>query len=234
LATFNVIQEKFDMAAPAKSETIQFGTEIPRITKKSGIGLQHGTVSELATFFEVKPGHEEALRAACERLANTLRNAPLDLNIRTGLRDERHVIFDGGKRLLWVTTFETDWDPYVEDAIVSIGVENFIDWIQHLKEWDRFEAWILESGGVEVLNKSMSDAGTKKAVRASTRGLKEFLQSRQVQAAGYFNALSYTTHPEIQKALKVNQAFQRVLDDPAAAELLKHPAFKPLLEQASD
>jgi hypothetical protein len=222
------------MAAPAKSETIVFGTEVPRITKKSGIGLQHGTVSELATFFEVKPGHEEALRAACERLANTLRGAPLELNIRTGLRDERHVIFDGGKRLLWVTTFETDWDPYVEDAIVSIGVENFIDWIQHLKEWGKFEAWIRESGGVEVLNKSMSDASTKKQVRASTRGLKEFLQAHQVQAAGYFNCISYTTHPEIQKALKVNEAFQRVLDDPAAAELLQHPALKPLLEQAGD
>ena len=222
------------MAAPAKSEVIQIGTELPRVTKKSGIGLRHGTVSELATFFEVKPGHEEALRAACERLANTLRNAPLDLNIRTGLRDERHVIFDGGKRLLWVTTFETDWDPYVEDAIVSIGVENFIDWIQHLKDWDQFEAWIRQSGGVEVLNRSISDAATKAVVRANTRGLKEFLQTRQVQAAGYFNTLSYVTHPEIQKALKVNQAFQQVLDDPAAAELLKHPALKPLLEQAGD
>ena len=36
-----------------------------------------------------------------------------------------------------------------------------------------------------------------------------------------------------QKALAVEQAFEQVLDDPAAAEALKHPALKPLLELAS-
>ena len=32
----------------------------------------------------------------------------------------------------------------------------------------------------------------------------------------------------------MNDAFQAVLDDPAAAEALEHPALKPLLDQASD
>lgn len=207
-----------------------------QMTQKSGKGAQHGRISELATFWEVKPGHEEPLRAACERLANTLRKAPLELNIKTGLRDERHVIFDGGKRLLWVTTFETDWDPYVEDAVISIGVDNFIDWIQHTKEWDRFEAWLRSAGGSEALDKGRTDTSgsTQKAVRVSLRGLKEFLQSLQEPAAGYFNAVSYLTHPEITKAKKVNDAFQKVLDDPAAAEALKNPALKPLLDVAAD
>ena len=39
------------------------------------------------------------------------------------------MIFDGGKRLVWFTTFETDWDPYVEDAFMRIGIDNFTDWI---------------------------------------------------------------------------------------------------------
>ena len=100
------------MATQVEPTTSQF-------TKKSGKGLRDGVVSELSTFWDVKPGHEAELRAACERLATTLKNAPVELNIQTGLRDERHVIFDGGKRLVWFTTFETDWDPYVEDAIMQ-------------------------------------------------------------------------------------------------------------------
>jgi hypothetical protein len=68
--------------------------------KKSGKGLRHGVVSELATFYEVLPGHEDELRAACQRMADTLRGLSLELHLKTGLRDERHVIFDGGKRLM--------------------------------------------------------------------------------------------------------------------------------------
>jgi hypothetical protein len=42
-----------------------------------------------------------------------------------------------------------------------------------------------------------------------------------------------TAH-EIQEALRVQTAFQQVLDDPDAAEALQHPALKPLLERAAD
>ena len=63
--------------------------------------------------------------------------------------------------------------------------------------------------------------------------LKEFILSAQVTAAGY--ARNYPgTVTEIRKALRVNQAFQRVLDDPRAAEAMRHPALKPLLDEAAD
>jgi hypothetical protein len=42
------------------------------------------------------------------------------------------------------------------------------------------------------------------------------------------------TVQEIQKALRVQTAFEQVLDDPDAAEALQHQALKPLLEQAAD
>jgi TusA-related sulfurtransferase len=42
------------------------------------------------------------------------------------------------------------------------------------------------------------------------------------------------TVKEVLKALAVNEAFQRVLDDPAAEEALQHPALAPLLEKAAD
>ena len=209
-------------------------TESGTQNKKSGKGIRDGVISELATFYEILPGHEEEVRAACQRMADTLRALPIEVNLKTGLRDERHVIFDGGKRLMWCTTFETDWDPYVEDAAVIIGIENFIDWIQHTKEWSRFEAWLREAGGVEAVNTGKSDPTQEKAVRASTRGLKAFLQSVQEPAAGYYNATPDVTHPQIRRAMQVQQAFQQVLDTPGAAEALQNPAMKPLADLAAD
>ena len=205
-----------------------------QFTKKSGKGMRDGVVSELATFYEVIPGHEEELAAACQRMADTLRGLSKELHMKTGLRDERHVIFDGGKRLMWCTTFETDWDPYVEDAALVIGIENFIDWVQHTKEWPRFEAWLRSAGGVEAVNAGMTDPSKAKEVQMNTRGLKEFLQSVQTPACGYFNAMSDVTHVEIRKAMQVQQAFQQVLDSPGAAEALQNPAMKPLADLAAD
>jgi hypothetical protein len=39
---------------------------------------------------------------------------------------------------------------------------------------------------------------------------------------------------EIEKALRDEKVFQRVLDDPGAAEALQHPALKPVLDLAAD
>ena len=217
------------MATQMEDTKVQF-------TKKSGKGLRDGVVSELFTVWDVKPGHEAELRAACERLATTLKNAPVELNIRTGLRDERHVIFDGGMRMVWFTTFETDWDPYVEDAIMKIGIENFTDWIQHLTAADEWYAGIRGNGGEESLRAATNVTGTaqEKEARMGLSWLKKFLTDHQVPAAGYYNAMSYLTHAESRKARGVYEAFQQVLDDPAAAEALQHPALKPLLELAAD
>jgi hypothetical protein len=219
---------------PATTPGSQTADTTTQFNKKSGKGNRDGVISELATFYEIIPGHEEECRAACERLANTLKSAPRELNIETGLRDERHVIFDGGKRLMWCTTFETDWDPYVEDAILRIGIENFIDWLQHTKEWPKFEAWLREAGGVEALNRGKSDPTVEKSARMSTRGLKEFLQGQQEAACGYYNAVSYVTHRQIARALQVEQAFEQVLDSPGAAQALQNPALKPLADLAAD
>ena len=42
------------------------------VTTKSGKGLSYGVVSELATYWEVLPGHEDELRAATQRFAAVL------------------------------------------------------------------------------------------------------------------------------------------------------------------
>jgi hypothetical protein len=201
------------------------------VTTKSGKGLSSGVVSELATYWNVLPGHEDELRAATQRFANVLRQVDRDKNIHTGLRDQRHVIFDNGQRLMWATTFENEWDPYFED-FVQIGLEHFLDWMQHTAEYTDVSAWVEASGGSEKFGLDNPDLEAQ--MQRSIGGLKTIVQSVQSPATGYFNNLGDWTMPEIDKAQRLQEAFQQVLDDPAAAEALQHPALKPLLEQAAD
>jgi hypothetical protein len=199
---------------------------------KSGKGIRDGVVSELAAFFHVKPGHEEQARAACARFADALRAVPQLDTQKTGLRDSRHVLFgDGG--LLWATTFETDWDPYLDDAMALIGVDLFIDWMVHTEEATELTAWLESAGGPAALSSSSMEE-RKKTVAQFGGGLKRIIQSVQAPASGYFNALGGYTVPQVKKAERVEQAFQKVLDDPAAEQALEQPALKPLLDEAAD
>jgi hypothetical protein len=201
------------------------------VTRKSGKGLSYGLVSELATYWHVLPGHEDELRAATQRFADVLSGVPAEKNIHTGLRDSRHVIFDNGARLMWATTFENDWDPYFDD-FVMIGIEHFLDWMQHTTQYTDVSAWLESSGGPETFR--LDNPELEAQMKQTVGGLKAIVQSVQSPATGYFNNVSAWTMPQIIKAQRLHEAFQQVLDDPAAAEALQHPALKPLLEQAAD
>jgi hypothetical protein len=141
------------------------------------------------------------------------------------------VIFDNGQRLMWATTFENDWDPYFEDFVL-IGIEHFLDWMQHTTQYPAVSEWVESSGGVEKFGADNPDVDAH--VKQTVGGLKKIVASVQSPATGYFNNLSTWTMPEIVKAQRLQEAFQQVLDDPAAEEALQHPALKPLLEQAAD
>lgn len=180
------------------------------LSKKSGKGLSHGVVSELAAFFEVVPGHEEELRKACQRFAVTVSTTdPLKFQ-KAGMRDVRFVMFDNDRRLIMLTTFETDWEPYVDDAVMVIGPEHWRDWQQHCVGFNAYKS------------------------QPSLEVLRDSLQDHQIPAVAYYNILSAYTIPQIKKAMRIDQAFQQVLDDPAALQALEHPALKPLLDQAAD
>ena len=198
------------------------------VTKKSGKGNSHGVVSEVSAYMTVKPGHEEEARAACRRFGEMLRNSdPKDVQ-KTGLRDARLVVFDDGRRLMFASGFETEWDPYVDDAILIVGIEHFLDWMQHTVEAEELVA------SVKSLNLDKNDPAFDEKVKPAGAQLKAVIQSIQTPATSYFNALNDLTMPQIKKAQRLEQAFQQVLDDPAAQEALQHPALKPLLEQAAD
>jgi len=205
----------------------QEGTMTATLSTKSGEGISDGVVSELTAFFGIKPGHEEQLRAACERFADNLRAVGPANTQRTGLRDWKHVFFDNDRRLMLITTLETDWDPYIDSAVALIGIDHWIDWMQHTVEAESLKASLRSADGAELPG-TVSRAELEQAALAGSPGLKQILQAAQVPAVSYFNALADQTVPQVRKAQRVEQAFQQVLDGPAAEQALRHPALQPL------
>ena len=179
------------------------------LTKKSGKGANHGVASEVSAYFHIKPGHAEELRAACRRFINKLKNSPDHYLIRFGLQDMRHVIFDNGTRLNWATSFDTDWEPYIDDSVATMGLQTWYDWFQHCEECPEN---FLELQGLS---------------------LRTFIQSGQVQASSFFKSISNQTIGELKKAQRVQKAFEQVLENLNAAEVLQNPVLKPLLDEAA-
>jgi hypothetical protein len=179
-------------------------------TKKSGRGNSHGVISEVSAYLTVKPGHEEEARAACRRFGDMLRNSDPKAVQKTGLRDARLVVFDDGRRLMFASGFETEWDPYVDDAILIVGFQHFLDWLQHTVEAEELVA------SVKSLTKGLDENDPAFAEKAKPAGaqLKAVIQKVQVPATSYFNALSDLTLPQIKKAQRVQQAFQWSLKVP--------------------
>jgi len=121
------------------------------------------------------------------------------------IHEARFVLFDGDTRLLFATSFDGSWDAYMED-FASKPLKLFDSIFRHVEGYE----------GLPEL-----------------AAVKDFILSAQVTAAGYSRNYPGTVK-EIRKALRVNEAFQRVLDDPGAAEAMRHPALKPLLDEAAD
>jgi hypothetical protein len=219
-------QKETSMATPT-----QTATETTRGTKQSGMGASAGVVSELSLFWTVKPGKEQELRGAIDRFIDRVGSLPPEVSIPTGLRDVRLVVFDHGTRFLFGSSFETDWDNYIDDVLLTVGMPYFLDWVQHLEEGGKLMAWAAENGVTTI---DPSDPRNAEVVKRSGAQFKALLQERQVPAERYANALGQYTMPEIFKAAGLMQAFQQVLDDPAgAAALQAAPALKPLLDQAA-
>ena len=171
-------------------------------------GVSVGTTSEFSLFFRIKPGHGDALREALRTLLNHPGYRPGDYNVAIAtIHEARFVLFDDDTRLLFATSFDGPWDAYMDDFATSGPTLQLFDMIfQHVEGYDGLP---------------------------DTAAVKAFVLGAQSSAAGY--ARNYPgTVKEIRRALRVNKAFQQVLDDPEAATALQQPALKPLLDEAAD
>lgn len=174
-------------------------------------GASVGATHEFTNFFRVKPGQGPALRRALEELGAMPEYAePGRLPIAT-IHEARFVLFDDETRLLFATSHDGPWDAYMDDFAAT----------RRLGFADIF-ALVEGPGGADI-----------DLHGADANALKALFMTSQMTAAAY--ARNYEgTVKEIGKALRVNRAFQRVLDDPAAQAALDHPALKPLLDEAAE
>ena len=177
-------------------------------TGKVRPGLSVGPTSEFSLFFRVKAGEGENLRTALRDLQETRGYRPGDYGITIAtIHEARFVLFDDDTRLAFITSFDGPWDPYMDDFFNSGPTLTLFDAIfKHVEGYE----------GLPDL-----------------AAVKSFVMGAQVTAGAYQRNYPGTVK-EIRKALRVNEAFQRVLDDPAAGEALQHPTLKPLLEEAAD
>jgi hypothetical protein len=171
-------------------------------------GFSVGSTSEFSLFFRVKPGEGVGLRAALRDLQETPGYRPGDYGMAiASIHEARFVLFDDDTRLAFITSFDGPWDAYMEDFFTSGPTLALFDVIfRHVEGYE-----------------GLPDLA---AVRA-------FVLGAQVTAAAYARNYGGTVK-EIRKGLRVNDAFQRVLDDPEASEALQHPVLKPLLDEAAD
>jgi hypothetical protein len=171
-------------------------------------GARVGATSEFSLFFQVKPGEGEALRSALRDLQETPGYRPGEYGMAVAtIHEARFVLFDDDTRLAFITSFDGSWDAYMEDFFTSGPTLGLFDLI--------FRHTVVYEGLPDI------------------SALKAFILGAEETAAIYQRNYPGTVK-EIRKALRVNEAFQRVLDDPAAAEALQHPALKPLLDEAAD
>src|SRR5437660_10350711 len=166
-------------------------------------GISVGPVNEFSLFFRIKQGHAPALREALSDLQNHPGYRPGDYALPiASIHEARFVLFDDDTRLLFATSFDGPWEAYMVD-FASKPLQLFASIFDHVEGFE----------GLPNLD-----------------AVKRFISTAQRSASGYSRNYGGTVS-EIRKSLRVSDAFQRVLDDPAAEEALGHPALAPLLEE---
>lgn len=177
-------------------------------TGTSRPGISVGPTSEFSLFFRVKPGGGEGLRTALGDLQQTPGYRPADYGMAIAtIHEARFVLFDEDTRLAFITSFDGPWDAYMEDFFTSGPTLKLFDVIfRHVEGYE----------GLPDL-----------------AAVQSFILGAQQSAAAYARNYGGTVK-EIRKAQRVSAAFQQVLDHPDAAEVLQHPALRPLLDEAAD
>lgn len=167
-------------------------------------GLKAGVQTEFTVFTNVIPGHAPAIRQALEEAKQDPRRSEALTQIGT-LHESRFVLFDNDTRLMFCSSFDGDWDKYIDDFGTTYIANIFDAVFTHCEGFP----------GITAPN------------------VKDWFMSYTKEALAYNAATPDATVKQLWKALAVQQAFQEVLDNPAAEQALADPTLKPLLDLAS-
>lgn len=147
------------------------------------VGKQSGNVSELTAIAPLKAGGAERLRRIFD-----LTNGNMDGAQRVStLHDMRFVFFDDDTRILFATTYDGDWDSYINDFATKIP--ELMDLL-----FANIEGW----PGID------------------SPAVKDFIAGHQIDAAGWFVANPQVTVVDTRRFQRMDKALSVFLDAMAA------------------
>ena len=153
----------------------------PPIESAGRVGARLGQRSELTIIVPLAPGGAKRLRTFLQLLGGNL--SPGATKVGT-LHDMRFVFFDNDTRMLFATSFDGDWDAYIDDFIALIP--DYLDIID--SAWDGWPG-----------------------IRSP--GAKDYLIKHQITAEGWFVANPELTLAEIQRQARIAKAVDELLDE---------------------
>src|SRR6267142_3548579 len=147
------------------------------------VGARRGKVSELTGILPIAEGGAKRLRGLLDLLEGNFRGAD-----KVGsLHDMRFVFLDNDTRLLFATSYDGEWDAYIDDFVTKIP--DYLDIID--SAWDGWPG-----------------------IRSP--GAKDYLAKHQITAEGWYVAHPDLTVAEIHRLKRIGKAVDELLDKVSA------------------
>jgi hypothetical protein len=154
------------------------------IEPNSRPGNRMGQSNEFTLILPLKPGGAERMRKAHEALAGDLRSR---LDRVATVHDLRFVIFDNDTRMIFASTFDGEWEAYIDDFATLIP---------------------------EVIDQEFQEVEGYPGIHSPD--IKEFIARHQVTGISFYSAYPDASVRDVWKSLKVSAAFDALLDTAAA------------------
>ena len=143
-------------------------------------GLKSGRSNEMTLIMPLKLGGAERLR---KKLGPNKFPGGWALDRVGTVHDLRYVIFDNDTRLLFASTFDGDWDAYINDFASTIP--------------DQIDLIFGESEGFPGIH---------------SPDIKDWIVKHQVSATYFYSAYPNASVRDVWKALKINGGLDVILD----------------------
>jgi hypothetical protein len=146
-------------------------------------GLKGGQAREFTLIMKLKPGGAERLRKKLASDSN-FANSEGSLMDRVGtVHDLRFTIFDNDTRLLFASTFDGDWDAYIDDFASQIP---------------------------DAIDLIFGEAEDYPGI--SNPNIKDYIVKNQVTSTFFYSAYPDASVRDIRKAMKVKSGLDVLLD----------------------
>jgi hypothetical protein len=154
-------------------------TPPPPVESAGRVGIRLGRVSELTMIVPLIPGGAKRLRAFLKMLNGNLNKG----DMVGSLHDMRFVFLDNDTKLLFATTYDGEWDSYIDDFVTQIP--DYLDIID-----SAWEGW--------------------PGIRSPEA--KDYIAKHQITAEGWYVAHPDLTVAEIHRLKRVGKAVDEFLD----------------------